>query len=136
MSHDALPLLLKPLYGYLLRSPHIDKVGMERAVAHTAGWTWEEEEPKSEIVGEGWKERVGEAGWLKEVCVVRPALLTDGECKADKEPGKKNKEPYRAELKEVESGYTVSRRDIAHFVVERALKEWDTWNGKCVRVAY
>ena len=105
---------------------------MERAVAYAAGWDWADEEPKSEIVGEGWKERLGQGGWLKDVCVVRPALLTDGVSKADEGKGKS----YRAEDKELSGGYTVSRRDVAHFVVEKALKEWDSWKGKCVRIAY
>lgn len=135
-SHAALPLALKPLYGYLLRSPHVDKLGMERVVAYAAGWDWKDEEPESEVVGEAgvWRERLGEGGWLKEVVVVRPALLTDGVCKTDGAAA--GVQPYRTEEREVKGGYTVSRRDVAHFVVEGALKEWDTWRGKCVRIAY
>ena len=130
-SHDALPILLKPLYAYALRAPHADKLGMERAAAYAAGWKWEDEEPKAEIIGENWKEGLGEGGWLKDVCVVRPALLTDGACKADT-----RQKSYRAEETELSGGYTISRRDVAHFVVEKCLKEWDAWKGKCVRLAY
>lgn len=129
-SHAQLPLPLKLMYGYLLRVPHADKLGMERAVAHVAGWTWEDEEPKPEIMPEGWSARLPEVGFATEVLVVRPALLTDGKCKAD-EGGK-----YRAEEREVPSGYSVSRRDVAHFIVESGLKDWAKWKGKCVRMAY
>lgn len=38
----ALPLLLKPMYLWLLAVPHKDKIGMERAIAHSAGWSWDD----------------------------------------------------------------------------------------------
>ncbi|KAI0934917.1 hypothetical protein AcV5_006607 [Taiwanofungus camphoratus] len=137
-SHDALPLALKPMYGYLLRVPHLDKVGAERIVAHCAGRTWTDEEPQEEIIGRDWKDTPGllGPGELKHVVVVRPALLTDGACKADKVDKASKKPPYRAADGELGDGYTVSRRDIAHFLVEGVLLNWDQWEGKCVSVAY
>ena len=73
----------------------------------------------------------GEPGYLKEVLILRPALYTDGECRAES-AGKKS---YRAKDEEI-SGYTISRKDVAHFIVEDGLKNWDTWRGKCVRLMY
>lgn len=139
-AHNALPLAMKPMYAYLLRSPHKDKLGMERVVHYAAhGWVWPKEdgEPLVTILPPGWKskldgERAEDGGFLTDVVVVRPSMLTDGDCKADK----KGDKAYRAEEKEVASGYTVSRRDVAHFIVEKCLPQWEKWNGKCVRVAY
>lgn len=139
-AHNALPLAMKPMYAYLLRSPHKDKLGMERVVHYAAhGWVWPKEdgEPLVTILPPGWKskldgERAEDGGFLTDVVVVRPSMLTDGDCKADK----KGDKAYRAEEKEVASGYTVSRRDVAHFIVEKCLPRWEKWNGKCVRVAY
>jgi len=33
-------------------------------------------------------------------------------------------------------GYVVSRKDVAHFLVEGVLAEWKKWEGKCLSVAY
>jgi hypothetical protein len=101
-SHVNLPFALKPLYAYLLAVPHKDKVGAERVVSHCAGWPWDAEDgPVGEdILGSGWQDGLPEPGSVKDVVVIRPALLVDGECKADKvECGKregKGKEPYKA----------------------------------------
>lgn len=133
-SHAALPLALKPMYGYLLRSPHADKLGAERVVAHCAGWKWTDEEPSEKILPQGWQEREGliEPGKLKHLVVVRPALLTDGSCKADGA----TKIPYRTVDGELDGGYTISRKDVAHFLVEGVLPQWDQWEGKCISIAY
>lgn len=125
-SHAALPLLMKPMYGYLLRGPHADKLGMERVVSHAAGWNWTDEEVSSEILPAQWGAGGPAAGSLKEVLVVRPAFLTDGEAT----------EKYRAEDKDMPGAYTIRRRDVAHFIVEDGLKNWEKWGGKCVRIAY
>ncbi|KAI5117118.1 hypothetical protein M0805_003670 [Coniferiporia weirii] len=133
-AHAALPLLLKPMYGYLLDGPHKDKLGMERAVSRAAGWTWPaaDGEPDTKILPPGWETRVGKEGWLTHAVVVRPALLTDGACVGDK----RSSAGYRASEVEMRSAYTVSRQDVAHFIVEQALADWSRWEGKCVRVAY
>ncbi|KAG5644458.1 hypothetical protein DXG03_008358 [Asterophora parasitica] len=137
-SHAALPLLLKPLYGYLLASPHRDKVGAERVVSHVAGWTWNSKEygePVAEVLDvEGqWRTLDGlpAEGTLKEdVLVIRPALLTDGECLAET-----GKQKYRVSEEEL-GGWTVSRKDVAHFVADASLNRWDEFKGKCVSIAY
>ncbi|KAF9462740.1 hypothetical protein BDZ94DRAFT_1165227 [Collybia nuda] len=135
-SHTALPLLLKPVYGYLLAVPHKDKVGAERVISHCAGWTWkssEDGEPDENIMGPGdWTQRSGlpAAGTLKKVLVIRPALLTDGECVA--EGSGKSYRVSDGELK----GWTVSRKDVAHFVVDAALNRWREFENKVVSIAY
>lgn len=147
-SHASLPLPLKPLYGYLLRVPHEDKVGAERVVAHCAGWKWdakEDGEPGADIMGtEEWRGREGlpKEGELKRVLVIRPALLTDGDCLADKleaKPGKcgkkELKKAYRVSEEEL-GGWTVSRKDVAHFVVDAIVHRWDEFENKCVSIAY
>lgn len=89
-------------------------------------------EPEEHILSEKWDETEGlpGKGELKRVVIVRPALLTDGECK----------EKYRLRSERdlaVKGGYTVSRQDVAHFIAERLLgEEWDALEGKGVNVAY
>ncbi|OSX65658.1 hypothetical protein POSPLADRAFT_1179402 [Postia placenta MAD-698-R-SB12] len=133
-SHATLPLALKPLYGYLLRRPHADKLGVERVVAHCAGWQWTDEDPDKEILSEGWQDREGllKAGELEHVVVVRPALLTDGPCRGDSVPDA----PYRVSEGNLKGSYRVSRSDVAHFMVNGLLPHWDEWEGKCVGIAY
>lgn len=136
-SHAALPFLLKPLYGYLLAVPHKDKVGAERVISHCAGWDWnsaEDGEPGEEIMGSGdWRQRAGlpAAGTLKKAFVIRPALLTDGGCVAE---GSDNKS-YRVSEAEF-GGRPISRKDVAHFVVDIALNRWDEFENKVVNIAY
>lgn len=137
-SHANLPLALKPLYGYLLTGPHNDKVGSEKVVAHCAGWDWDVRDADAgpDIMGEHWEEGLPK-GTL-DILVVRPALLVDGDCKADKvdKAGKvKGKDAYITKEGDI-GGYTVSRKDVAHFLVEGALSDWDAWKGKCVTIAY
>ncbi|RDB18788.1 hypothetical protein Hypma_014592 [Hypsizygus marmoreus] len=145
-SHASLPLPLKPLYGYFLAVPHKDKVGAERVIAHCAGWDWntkDDGEPGDDVMGGSeWKEREGlpAPGTLKRILVVRPALLTDGECAAEKEvEGKKGKgkgkPPYRVSEEEL-GRWTISRKDVAHFVFDAALNRWDEFEGKRVSIAY
>ncbi|KAF9060957.1 hypothetical protein BDP27DRAFT_1338890 [Rhodocollybia butyracea] len=137
-SYAALPLLMKPLYAYLLKGPLKDKMGAERAIAHCTGWNWDTEhdgEPSDEIMGQGWTERKGlpAKGTLKNVLVIRPVMLTDGECKAEK---KENTAGYRVKAGDIAGGWTVSRKDVAHFVANAALNRWDEFSDKCISIAY
>ncbi|PPQ89433.1 hypothetical protein CVT25_012812 [Psilocybe cyanescens] len=134
-SHAALPLLMKPLYGRFLEVPHRDKVGSERVIFHCAGWQWntEDGEPGDDIMGTNWKQREGlpAPGSLKSVLVVRPALLTDGECRAENS----KKAGYRASEDEL-GGYTVSRKDVAHFIADAVLNKWSEHENKVINIAY
>jgi hypothetical protein len=62
--------------------------------------------------------------WLPDLVVVRPALLTDGAETA----------MYRAA--ERLSCYSISRRDVGHFIATQALGQEDAWRGKAVVVGY
>ncbi|EPQ57839.1 hypothetical protein GLOTRDRAFT_36959 [Gloeophyllum trabeum ATCC 11539] len=132
-SHKALPLPMRLLYEYLLGGPHEDKLGAERVLAHCTGKAWIDPEPKAHILPAGWLTTPGlpSGGELKEdVVVVRPAMLTDGSCRA--EAGK----TYRTSDTIILGAYTVSRRDVAHFIVEGIIKNWDTWKGKIASIVY
>lgn len=134
-GHRKLPWLLKPVYGYLLPVPHADKCGAEEALAHCAGWEWAaEDSPGPEVLPRDWKANtdIPTPGTLKNVVVVRPALLTDGACRADES----SEGPYKVEEEDIAGRWTVSRKDVAHFVVESAIKHWDDWKGKRVSIAY
>ncbi|KAJ7053853.1 hypothetical protein C8F01DRAFT_503159 [Mycena amicta] len=140
VSHKALPFLMRRLYNWI-EQPHKDKLGMERALSHCAGWTWGTDgnvEPDVDILGENWQQRPGlpAAGSFKNVLVVRPAFLTDGKSIADKleTRGKQGKHGYRYSEEEI-TCYTVSRADIAHFIVD-ALQRWDEVKGKRINVGY
>ncbi|KAJ7155759.1 hypothetical protein C8R46DRAFT_1295732 [Mycena filopes] len=138
VAHKALPTLIKPLYS-ALATPHYDKIGMEQVLAHCAGRGLDPShgEPRVEVLGRNWTERLPPAGTLRgRVLVVRPALLTNGKCLADEYAAKgKGKAPYRASAEEL-GAYTVSRKDVAHFVVD-ALGRWEDFEGKhAVNVGY
>ncbi|TEB39575.1 hypothetical protein FA13DRAFT_1619121 [Coprinellus micaceus] len=138
-SRKKTPLLLAPLYGYAISGPLSDKLGTERVIGHCAGWEWDTQvdgEPNEEIIGKDWQKREGLPvfGSLSAV-VVRPAVLTDGECLADAAVASGKSLPYRTGPGEV-GGYTVSRKDVAHFIVEGILKDWEKWGNKQLSVAY
>ncbi|KAL1713603.1 hypothetical protein EV715DRAFT_277188 [Schizophyllum commune] len=134
-SHASLPCVFKPFYAHALAVPHRDKLGVERVLAHCAGFPWDEGEPEpaEDIVGANWRERKGlpAAGELQKVLIVRPALLTDGECEADKGMA----QPYRASEEEL-GGYTVSRKDVGHFIAKAILADWEKYEGKIINVGY
>lgn len=136
-SHKALPIPLKPLYSFFLAGPHKDKLGAERVISHCTGWEWDTKnngEPGQLMLGPGdWQTREGlpEAGSLKKVLVIRPAMLNDGECVAEKAGSKK----YRVSTDNL-SGYFVSRKDVAHFIADAVLNRWDEFENKTVDIAY
>ncbi|KAJ2781788.1 hypothetical protein H4R18_002649 [Coemansia javaensis] len=94
-SMRDVPLVLRPLYALLLRTPHRHKAAAEAAIrASGVPYT-----------------------------LVRPALLTHGPRTAK----------YRAGPDV--AGYTVSRSDVAHFVLEQCV-EADKWPNGAVAIAY
>jgi len=133
-SYKALPLLLKPLYSYILSVAHKDKCGTEEVIAHCVGRSWDARHSiRDEILGANWENRLPFGrGELQSIVVVRPALFTDGECRGDV----KGSGAYRVKEGDMESSWTVSRRDVAHFLVEGVVNHWQDWKGKCVSIAY
>ncbi|KAJ7497673.1 hypothetical protein FB451DRAFT_1212367 [Mycena latifolia] len=138
VAHAALPLPLKPLYS-MMGVPHRDKVAMERVIAHCAGWAWDaktDSEPAIDLMGEGWMERQGlPAPGTLNALVIRAGLLTDGACVADKVEEKGTGKSYRVSEEEL-GGYTLSRKDAAHFVVDAITRRWDEFGNKRVNVTY
>ncbi|RPD58980.1 hypothetical protein L226DRAFT_510763 [Lentinus tigrinus ALCF2SS1-7] len=138
-SHAAIPLALKPLYGVLLVAPHADKLGAERLLAHCGGFRWSSKDvPSTKILPEGWQSTPGlpGTGVLKHLVIIRPALLTDGECRGD-EDEKSGKAPYRTKRDgDLKDSYRVSRKDVAHFVVREVLSNWSQWEGSGVVIGY
>jgi hypothetical protein len=127
-SHEALPMVWKPIYGWLLDGPHKDKLGMERLLYHATNRQWTEDEPLPHILAPGWEAKLpAERGWLKAV-IVRPAWLTDGK--------EKGSSKYRISDGEIPSAYVISRRDLAHSIVNAVIPKWDTYVGKTINVAY
>lgn len=133
-SHSLLPLLYKPLYSFGLKFAHEDKAGVEEIAARCAGWEWKSDLGGEKILGSGWTDTEGlpETGSLKNIVIIRPAVFTDGDCQADT----KGSAGYRVKESDGLAGYTISRRDVSHFLVEGVLKDWDTWGNKKVDIAY
>ena len=114
---------------------------MERVVSHCSGWKWDERdgELSDDIMGAGWREKEGlpAEGALKDrIVIVRPALLTNGESVVDKTKGKDAGVGYRTGEGDLSGAYRISRKDVAHFLVEGVLKDWDKYKGKCLSIAY
>jgi len=135
-SRSQVPLLLKAFYGYMIAHPLQDKLGTERVIYHCAGWNWDPKdgEPKEDIMGNGWQERDGlpASGELNNAMVLRPAVLNDGECVADS--GKAGP-PYRVAEGHIK-GWSVSRKDVAHFIFDAVTNHWDEYGNKQVSIAY
>ncbi|KAG8928153.1 hypothetical protein FRC03_012287 [Tulasnella sp. 419] len=124
-THATLPLLVKPLYA-LIRVPHTDKLEMERVIYHSAGWKWNEgEEPSTPLLPPGWQSRLPSPGWLKSAIILRPAIMTNGESK-----GK-----YRVDTN-LTSCYTISRKDIAHFIAGDCIENWAKYENKGLSIGY
>jgi hypothetical protein len=64
--------------------------------------------------------------------IMRPAMLTDSQCRADSPKAKKA--AYRVK-ESLSSPYTVSQKDVAHFLVEGLLKRWEHFD-RVVEIAY
>jgi hypothetical protein len=116
-----IPLLLIPLYHWLLPQPQADTAVMEKLVVRTA------QEDNSPLGG---------------YVMIRPPLLTDGEPRGakglrvgwvrhDDDP-----KPSGDETPGPIIGYTVSRRDLAAWIFDQVVQGGDKWAGLCVNVAY
>ena len=140
-SHASLPFLIRLLY-FFLPQPHKDKIGTERIAFHVSGKEWnnaESAEPGEDIMGPDWKNKEGlpSFGAFNGFLLVRPLLLTDGDCLADKEEykGEGGKAPYRVSEEELYS-WTVSRKDVGHFISGAILTKWDDYKNKVVNIGY
>lgn len=116
------PLLLIPLYLWLLPTPQADTAALEKVVRQASTET---------------------ASPLGGYVMLRPPLLTHGR--------KKGTESLRVgwiweddmfrtkggEELGVEVGYTISRQDLAQWMVEELIeKDASRWKGKCINLTY
>ena len=145
---SPIPLVYKPLYGYLLRGPHADKLGLERVLAHVGGRGWDNKEPRDDITtvdGVKWQDRTNlPAPGSLEVLVIRPPAFVESKQKPapssstgnDSDAKKDDEKPgYRVGSSELGGTYKISREEVAHFIAENAMKDWDQFKGKCITVS-
>jgi hypothetical protein len=124
----ALPFPHSFLYPLALGNPARDKLALERVVAHASGGAWfdaVDARATDELVGGDWATRAGPAGAFTNVVVVRPAFLVDGET-----TGVYRTNPLGAGFK------SIRRKDVAHFIFEDVLQNWDERRGKAIGVGY
>ncbi|KAF1923323.1 uncharacterized protein M421DRAFT_425986 [Didymella exigua CBS 183.55] len=111
------PLLLYPLYIYVLHVPHEDKRKAEQLLINDDG------------------------KHIRDCVVVRPTLLTDvaasGVEKLRVGWEWKGAETEKAGIKDKgpELGWTVGRKDVGGWVFEKVVREGG-WEGRCVSLAY
>ena len=136
-SRSHAPFLLNTfLYSYMISLPLQDKLGAERVISHCAGWNWNSKdgEPKEHLIGKAQQEREGlpAPGQLKDAMVLCPEMLNDGDCIAD---SGKDGNPYRAAEGNIK-GWSVSKKDVAHFIFDAVTNHWDEYGSKQVSIAY
>jgi len=126
-SHHHLPLVMRPIYSWMLPNAFADKRGMETMIHHAVGKEYDASEtPGPDILLKGWEDDLPPPGWLKSAVIIRPSFLTDG-------PMTKN---YRAVVGDNLTAYTISRTDVAHFIIEGLLPEWSKYEGNVVAIGY
>ena len=110
------PILMKPLYHWLLAVPHKDKEQMEKLLlAEMARPT---------------QERT-----IKNFVIVRPSLLTDGLRRGSNKVrvGEETVDAARPAV-----GYTISRDDVGGWIFDELLhgRKWDKFCGSLVSITY
>ncbi|TFL00595.1 hypothetical protein BDV98DRAFT_569269 [Pterulicium gracile] len=144
-SLSALPWSLRQLTLTTKAASNRDKLAAERLIAHAAGWTWDAvkhgvpEEERMMEGGKGWASRSGmpAEGSLTNLLVVRPLPLTDGECQGDKTKDERHgKDPYKVETLNVNNEWSISKKDVAHFIVKAATSKWEQYKNSAVYLGY
>jgi hypothetical protein len=114
------PLLMVPLYKWLLSSPHADKKAMENVVIAAAS---EADTPISGFI------------------ITRASLLTNGvrlgakRVRSGRETPGKGKANSKEEKPAI--GYTISREDVGGWIFEEVVeKGGKIWSGKCVTLTH
>jgi hypothetical protein len=137
-SHNALPWLLKIFYS-LLTVPHQDKRAVEQFIAYGAAGSQSYECSSEEVTSltksghlfPNWQEELKEGEW-QEALIVRPSLLTDGKSACET----KGFSAIRAGPEDLPGAWTISRKDVAWFIANKAVKDWDDWKGKAITTTY
>jgi len=83
------------------------------------------------VLFKNWEEGLKKGDWLDAV-LVRPSLLTDGKSLYEDKGAK----AIRTGPEDLPSAWTVSRKDVAWFVANMLMKDWDSWKGKAVTISY
>jgi len=138
-AHKSLPWPLKCFHNIVLPVPHRDKRVTEHYLAYCAAIYQSYECTPEEITSlektgnfpPNWQEGLKKGDWLNAV-IVRPSLLTDGKSLCETEGAK----AVRAGPEDLPSAWTISRKDVAWFIVNQVTKDWDAWKGKAVTVSY
>ncbi|KAJ3239706.1 hypothetical protein HDU78_002705 [Chytriomyces hyalinus] len=115
-----LPLVLIPLYHWLLAVPHCDKIEMEKAVVGGV-----------------------EGKVLAAHFTVRPSLLTDGKAKgsaAVRVGAVSSCHSVKGSVVEGSAavGYTISRADVGNWIFDEIVsgKDAGRWENKCISLTY
>ncbi|KAJ1018525.1 hypothetical protein NDA16_004807 [Ustilago loliicola] len=120
-GYSYLPYVMRPLYGYLLHEPHLDKEQMESHLYRLAGLQSEDFNPTPDPL-------LQQQPKIKQLVIVRPALLVNGDAT----------KTFRAE-ESLQGAYTIRRSDVGHFVYSSVLggpKDKGQYVGKAVTLAY
>ncbi|KAI8826133.1 uncharacterized protein EV422DRAFT_155029 [Fimicolochytrium jonesii] len=124
IGHRELPLVMRPMYSWMLHHPHADKIKLEGTVFHAAGLPHIDPEVEKDLQQDGLTHIASADEWrLREFILVRPAFLTNGDLT----------EKYRVDEHLV--SYTVSRLDIGHFIATQCVgAEKTKWVNKAVTI--
>jgi hypothetical protein len=125
-GYKKTPWMSRFLHDHVLSQPYRDKKAYEQMVAYVSGRPWNEPGDYTDILGSDWKQRVPAAGTYKDIIILRPPKLTNGPLTGE----------YRVEEGNLDLPKSISRQDVAHFIVEQGIKHWDSWRGKPVSLAY
>jgi hypothetical protein len=127
-GHAVLPFPHSVLYPLALSSPHRDKLALERIVSHASGGAWfdvADTRETDKFVPGDWAVRAGPAGAFSNVVIIRPTWLTDGAVTG----------VYRTSA--LGGGFkTISRKDVAHFIVVDVLQNWHKRRGNAIAIGY
>ena len=122
---------LRPIFGLpiqslnTVRKLHMDWLGIERVLAHGSGRPWGDEEPQAKVTTVDrikWQDRKGlpSPGSL-EILVLRPKSIIERWVQVER-PN--------------EATHTISREEVAHFITETAMKNWNLCKDIAVVVRY
>ena len=113
---DSVPWVYIPFYAWLLHSPHVDKLNMEKLV------------------------KADDGRHIRSFVIVRPSILTDGAERGiekirtgwvwgggDK-AGREKETGYAI-------GYTVGKKDLGMWVYKKIIVDGG-WEGRCVSLCY
>ncbi|CDR87459.1 uncharacterized protein SPSC_00554 [Sporisorium scitamineum] len=120
-GHSLLPYLMRPLYSFLLRAPHVDKERMEVYLQTMAGMQDIDFNPVPDA-------HVEKQPKIKKLAIVRPALLANGTAS----------KKFRVD-QELRGGYTIRRSDVGFFIYRNLLggpEDKGQYVGKSVMLAY